>query len=912
MLSVTRNSPRGRRLLRQMLVALLPAFLLLAVALLTLTYNSTSNMVDESIRHQLQETNNRLQSRLDSYLSGLDNLLSTMSEHPELAGPLLRDDRGAARDLLQKTLNHSYGEYLDLLVLTRQEQYWANMNSPLYLLEHRLTSLIADTPFYNKWSSIELDPSPTPLTALIQRYPILSPDSGQVVGSLFGGLVLNDNLTLLNLLGQGLQNINIQLILHGKPVGPTFINGDIPSEMFTQALSSQRPHGQNHGYYFSLQPLLINGEQSELQLLLLTDDTMFQQLQQSYGYHTLLALIMVLITALALSLYALSLISSPLVSLTRFAKQVSHGQAASFQPGRIEEFNLLGTSLEQAEKSLRLQRLVLENMTEAVVIFDRAHHLVYVNQAYTKITGYTQDEVAGLTPSRTLHLESGDTSLQLPWQTVNATGYWQGEISGRVKNGISNPLWLSITALRDTDNEISHYVVVFSDISILKNTQQQLQKMAHYDPLTGLANRSLFNELLAHNLSRVERHDTGLTMMFIDLDKFKHINDNLGHAAGDELLKAVAHRLRQHSRSEDILCRFGGDEFILVLTSPLSHQQAMLTAQRIVNAFSDKPFQIQGQYRYVSISIGLACYPEHGRDQDILMKNADTALYQAKEQGRNQVQVFNAGMDLQTQALIKMTTELRLAVEQGQMELHYQPQFCLRHGSLVGVEALVRWNKPGVGLVYPGDFIPLAENTGIIAPLGKWVLKEASHQLSVWRQAGFNNIRMAVNLSPRQLRQSGLAADIAGILQQLELDPDMLELEITESMLMEDMDTAITTMTELNQLGIHLAIDDFGTGYSSLAYLKNFPIRRLKIDKSFVQGLTPDTEDSPIISAIINLAHNMNLAVIAEGIENEAQLEYLRQLGCDEGQGYLLARPMPAVDMDKLLREDRPLVEQNR
>ncbi|PPL17506.1 hypothetical protein UN63_04240 [Oceanisphaera arctica] len=895
-----------------MLMALLPAFLLLAVALLTLTYNSTSKMVDESVHHQLQETHHRLQSRLDSYLNGLDNLLSTAAEQAVLAAIISSDDRQAARTQLQKTLDNSHGEYLDLLILTRQGQYWVNMNSPLYMLEHRLPSLIADTPFFNKWSSIELEPSPSPLTALIQRYPVLSPDSGQITGSLFGGLVLNDNLTLLSLLGQELENINVQLVLRGKPVGPPLINSDIPSDLFTQVLSSQRLQGQIQGHYFSLQPLLINGEQSELQLLLLTNDAMFQQLQQTYGYHTLLALLLVLSTALALSLYTLRLISSPLASLTLFAEQVSRGHSVSFQPDCIEEFNLLGTSLEQAEKSLRLHRLVLENMMEAVVIFDRAHHLIYVNHAYTKITGQSLDEIAGQTPYRTLHLESGDTSLQLPWQTVNATGFWQGEISGRIRNGSPSPLWLSITSLRDTDNEISHYVVVFSDISILKDTQQQLQRMAHYDPLTGLANRSLFNELLDHNLSRAARHDTSLTMLFIDLDKFKHINDSLGHAAGDELLKAAARRIQHHSRTEDILCRFGGDEFILVLTSPLSHQQAMCAAQRLVNAFSDKPFRIQGQYRYVSISIGLACYPEHGRDQETLMKNADTALYQAKEQGRNQVQIFDAGMNLQTQIQIKKTTELRIALEQGQMELHYQPQFCLRDGSLVGVEALVRWNKPGIGLVYPGDFIPLAETTGIIVPMGKWVLKEACHQLSAWRQAGFNNIRMAVNLSARQLRQPSLASDIAGILQQQEMNADMLELEITESMLMEDMNTAITTMSELNQLGIHLAIDDFGTGYSSLAYLKNFPVRRLKIDKSFVQDLTADTEDTAIISAIINLAHNMGIAVIAEGIENEAQLEYLRQLNCDEGQGYFLARPMPAADMDKLLQESCPLVEKDQ
>ena len=473
MLSVTRSNPRAKRLLRLMLGALLPAFFLLAVALLILTYHSTSNMVDESIRHQLQETNNRLQGRLDSYLSGLDNLLSTTAEHPQLAAIISADDRLAAKAQLQKTLDHSHGEYLDLLILTRQDQYWANMNSPLYLLEHRLTSLIADTPFYNKWASIELDPSPTPWMALIQRYPILSPDSGQIIGSLFGGLVLNDNLTLLSLLGKGLQNINVQLVLRGKPVGPTFVNSDIPAEIFSQALSEQRPHGQIQGHYFSLQPLLINGEQSDLQLLLLTDDAMFQQLQQTYGYHTLLALMLVLITALALSFYTLKLLSSPLTSLTLFAEQVSHGHSVSFQPDRIEEFNFLGTSLEQAEKSLRLHRLVLENMREAVVIFDGAHRLIYVNHAYTNITGQRLDEIAGHTPSSVLHRTLGDKAWQLPWQMANATGSWQGEISCYSTNNHNRSTWISITVLREMNGETSHHIVVFSDRSKLKGVQAE-------------------------------------------------------------------------------------------------------------------------------------------------------------------------------------------------------------------------------------------------------------------------------------------------------------------------------------------------------------------------------------------------------------------------------------------------------
>ncbi|GAA3698639.1 hypothetical protein GCM10022421_01110 [Oceanisphaera sediminis] len=476
--SVTRSNPGAKRLLRVLLEALLPAFLLLAVALLMLNYHSTSNMVDDSIRHQLQETNGRLQGRLDNYLSGLDNLLSSTAENPQLAAIISAGDRQAAKAQLQKTLEHSHGEYLDLLILTRQDQYWTNMNSPLYLLEHRLTSLIADTPFYNKWASIELDPSPTPWTALIQRYPILSPDSGQIIGSLFGGMVLNDNLTLLSMLGQGLQNINVQLLLRGQPVGPAFVNSDIPGEILTRALAEQRPHGQIQGHYFSLQPLLINGEQSELQLLLLTDDAIFQQLQQSYGYHTLLTLILVLLTALALSLYTLRLVSSPLTRLTLFAEQIRRGHSASFQPDSIEEFNLLGASLEQSETSLHLHRLVFENMMEAVVIFDGANRLIYVNRAYSDITGQRLDEVAGQTPSLVLQRALGDKAWQLPWQMANATGSWQGEISPPVTTHHAGRMRLSISTLREINGETSHYVVIFSDRPTLNDIEEQRESLS--------------------------------------------------------------------------------------------------------------------------------------------------------------------------------------------------------------------------------------------------------------------------------------------------------------------------------------------------------------------------------------------------------------------------------------------------
>ena len=1007
-------------------MVLLPAFCLLAVALLVLTYHSATRVIDEGMQGQFQQVRNRLQTNLDGYLHELSTLLSTTAEHPRLAPLISANDDTAANLLLQEVLTKQGGENLDILMLIRQRQYWTDLNSSFYALAQPLDPLTTSLPMYNRWSWLELETTSVPLSVLVHRYPILSPLSGQVVGSLLGGLVLNDNLTLLHLLGQGIENVSFQLILQGKPVGPWYDDGELPATVLESALASRLPSGQIQDYYFSRHALRLGDEQQQLQVLLFTDNKAFQQLQQAYWNNTLLALLLVLVAALALALYTLKLISSPLARLTDFAERVSSDRQAAFNPDRIKEFNFLGQSLEQmvdglqrkkqdlanlfdsansatiildnndriqalnpaamplfgqtrdmvigtdlaqhftteqlyplqqairqarkgqkisdvearlapsqdpshhqiwtlapifenevviavqaqgqditrlkqAEASLHLNGLVLKNILEAVVIFDHTLRPTYVNHAYTNITGYTLAEVAGTSPSGVLHLENRTRELQLLWQTVNAAGYWQGEISGHRKNGKRYPLWLSITALRNNHDEISHYVAVFSDISILKDSQSQLKKMAHYDLLTGLANRNLFSKRLAQHLEQAEQQGGSLAMLFIDLDRFKQINDSLGHQAGDELLKAAAGRIRHHSRREDILCRFGGDEFVLVITNTLSLQQARGAAQRIIDGFAS-PIQIRGQNLYTSVSIGLALYPQHGMDEVTLMQSADIALYQAKEKGRNQVQLFDAEMNTRAMSLTKIENELRCALEQGQLELYYQPQFSLQDGRLVGVEALVRWNKPGVGLVYPGDFIPLAEKSGIIVPLGNWILETACRQLHAWQQAGFYNIRMAVNLSAAQFRQFSLAGDIADILQELALDPDLLELEITESMLMADMDIAISTMTEMNRLGMHLAIDDFGTGYSSLAYLKHFPVRRLKIDKSFVKDLAAKTGDVVIVSSIISLAHNMGIAVIAEGIECESQRQHLCQLGCDEGQGYLLARPMPAAEMDGLLR----------
>lgn len=1018
------NPPKATRLLRRILLALLPAFMVLALALLGLTYYSSSRIMDENIQSQFQQAKNRLQINLDTYLNRLYTLLSATAEHAGLASLIANGRQGEAEAALHAVLEKPDGEHLDVLMLLRQDNAWLNLNSPYYDLAPYEAALVEAADQDQQWTLLQLEPS---LTVLLHRYPIIADDSGRIEGSLLGGIVLNDNLTLLNLLSQELEQMNIRLLHQGDLLGPPASGNTLTRDVLDSILADSSLQGQVRGHHFSVQPLQL-GQETTLQALVVTDNQASRQLRQAYWHNSLLALVLVLAAALLPAIYTMRLIAAPLARLTDFAEHIGKGLPARFQPGRIAEFNFLGQSLEemveilhrrerelanlfnsansltiildrhnhiqainpaavrlfegrsdsvlgtplsdhfspqqlaplhqaitqvtkghiisgveasltrgskdrqhqiwtlapvyeqdsvvavlaqgqditplkQARASLELNDLVLKNIMEAVLIFDHRLRLIYANHAFTNISGYHPAEMLHKKPRVALQLQSSHRQLMTMWQTLSSAGYWRGEASGLRKEGTPYPIWLSVTALNTAEPGKRHYVAVFSDISMLKETQDQLQKMAHYDSLTGLANRTLFTELFNQAHARAERHCASMAMLFIDLDRFKQINDSLGHQVGDEFLQIAAKRLRRHTRKEDILCRFGGDEFILLITNTLSLQQARATAQRIVDAFA-KPVLIRGQSLYISISIGVAFSPQHGTSMETLMQHADTALYHAKEKGRNQVQLFESGMNIRAVNMMKISGELHQALEKNQMELHYQPQFRLSDGKLVGVEALVRWNKPGAGLVYPGDFIPLAEQTGMILPLGQWILDAACRQLQHWHASGLGPLRMAINLSARQFRQPGLVRDIATLLDNLKLAPESIELEITESMLMEEMEMAVATMASLNNLGIKLAIDDFGTGYSSLAYLKRFPIHRLKIDKSFIKDLAREGEDVAIVASIITLAHSMKIAVIAEGIESEYQLRQLGRQACDEGQGYLLAKPMPAEAIEPLLRQD--------
>lgn len=564
----------------------------------------------------------------------------------------------------------------------------------------------------------------------------------------------------------------------------------------------------------------------------------------------------------------------------------------------------------RAEEKLRLSAAVVESTQEGIIITDAEGRIVAVNRAFTVITGYCEAEVIGHKPE---FLSSGRHSrefYQAMWASIQTTGGWQGELWNRRKNGEVYPEWLAISVVRDADDKIIHYVGVFSDISQLKQSQSQLEYLAHHDPLTGLPNRLLFTARLEHALERVARHAKGGAVLFLDLDRFKHVNDSLGHTVGDELLRQVADRLRHAVRREDTVARQGGDEFTVLIENLSEGEDAAMLAEHLIHALVD-PFEVEGRRLFLGVSIGISVYPQDGDTVEQLLRNADAAMYRAKEEGRNTYRFYTEEMTALALEHIELQSQLRQAIAREQLVLHYQPQVNLRDGGLVGLEALVRWEHPEQGLIPPVKFIPMAEDTGLIVPLGEWVLRAACVQGKRWLDQGLAFGRISVNVAGKQLQRGDLLAVVRRALADSGLPPQHLELEITENFVMKEAERAIDLLRAVRELGVKLAIDDFGTGYSSLAYLKLLPFDKLKIDKGFVRDLAHDENDAAIARAVIALGHSLQFTVIAEGVETEAQRGRLLRDGCDQAQGYLYGRPMPSVDAERFIRGSLGAVRRN-
>jgi diguanylate cyclase (GGDEF)-like protein/PAS domain S-box-containing protein len=528
-----------------------------------------------------------------------------------------------------------------------------------------------------------------------------------------------------------------------------------------------------------------------------------------------------------------------------------------------------------------------------------------INRKLCEITGYTEAELLQRTVLEITHPDDVAGDLVLFERLA------QGELSDytREKRYIhkkGHGVWVNVTvsSMRDAMGH-QRFLALIEDISRRKEAEEELLRLANHDALTGLPNRLLLEDRLSQAIAHAHRTKRQVAVMFIDLDRFKNINDSLGHDAGDEVIVEIACRITGCLREADTVARQGGDEFVVVLSDMAQEDDATIVAEKILDALF-QPMILSGQEVFPTGSIGVSLYPRDGQDTQTLLKHADAAMYRAKAEGRNGYQFYAGSMGTDAMDSLKLEGALRRALERNEFILHYQPQVDIRTGAVVGVEALLRWQPQGKAMVSPAEFIPIAEETGLIVPIGEWVLATACAQHKAWRDAGLPPVRIGVNLSARQFQRQDLAQRIAGLLEQMECSPDCLALEITESDVMKNPETAVETLRQLHEMGVHLAIDDFGTGYSSLSYLKRFPIHCLKIDRSFVLDITSDADDAMIVNSVIALAHSMKLSVIAEGVETAQQLDFLSDHGCDQMQGYYFSKPVPAEQIARLLQAAEP------
>jgi diguanylate cyclase (GGDEF)-like protein/PAS domain S-box-containing protein len=563
------------------------------------------------------------------------------------------------------------------------------------------------------------------------------------------------------------------------------------------------------------------------------------------------------------------------------------------------------------EADRRLAAKVFENSLEGIYITDANGKISQINRAFTELTGYSREDALGQRPS-ILAVESRPVSFAKVIKPIlNGAGFWQGELWSRRKNGTEFPTAVGITAVAGKQGEFLGHITSFKDITERKNTEDRIRKLAYFDPLTGLPNRSLFVDRLNQELQAALRSNGHVALLFLDMDRFKSVNDSMGHAAGDLLLGKIAEKLSACVRGNDSIARMGGDEFTIILGGFKERSNAISAAvsvARKVMDVLDEPMVLHGREVFLSASIGIAVYPHDGEDATTLLQHADVAMYNAKQSGSNNFQFYVESMNARALEKLELQNGLYRAAVNHDFRAMYQPIIDLPTGRIIAVETLLRWNHPVRGPISPSEFVPVAEESGLIVRIGQWVLQEACQQMACWLSQGYELEWIAVNISARQFTEGNLVRHVNNALDESALPANYLELELTESILMDDMTYTLQTLNDLKSMGVELAIDDFGTGYSSLSYLKQFPIDRLKIDRAFVNCLPDDIEDQRIIQAILAIAHSFNLSVVAEGIEKQAQLDFLTSHGCEAGQGYLFGKPMSAADLTELLQQSMPRV----
>ncbi len=598
-----------------------------------------------------------------------------------------------------------------------------------------------------------------------------------------------------------------------------------------------------------------------------------------------------------------------------------HYMDLCYYPNRATDGTIVGaivfvrdiTQQKTAEEALNISNRAVEASINGIVITDSVHPerpIVYVNPAFCKMTGFTSQEVVGQNPRFLFRNDRNQAGLEHMRKAVREHTSANTVVRNYRKNG--EMFWnnIHVAPVFNEDGKLTHYVGVSTDVTEQVHYEEELRYRATHDTLTGMANRNLLYDRLNQAILLAERNNECIAVLFLDIDRFKQVNDTLGHSAGDDLLRQVSERIQERLRKADTVARHSGDEFVIVLTAISNPQTAENVAREIHHAIGE-PYRLQGHEVVTTCSIGISVYPQDSKESDILLRNADIAMYRAKELGRNAIEFFTHEMSSTISERMALEVNLRRAIERREFHLHYQPQFNLNTGRIIGAEALLRWHSNEHGWIPPAKFIPISEDTGMIIEIGEWVLKEACRQLVAWREAGVDLDLMAVNVSGMQIHRGDFLSAVEQALEENGLEPQSLELEVTESVVMRHAEAVIDTMNKLNTLGVSLAVDDFGTGYSSLSYLKRLPLHKLKIDQSFVKDIPDDSNDTAIARAVIALGKSLQLRVIAEGIETDEQRIFLSHEGCDDGQGYLFSRPLPPENILALLQDPPDILRSN-
>ncbi|WP_044895302.1 putative bifunctional diguanylate cyclase/phosphodiesterase [Bacillus alveayuensis] len=556
-------------------------------------------------------------------------------------------------------------------------------------------------------------------------------------------------------------------------------------------------------------------------------------------------------------------------------------------------------TLEQMPFS-EIAKKIIEYTNEGIIITDAKGNILLTNPAFEVATGYSDDEVRGKNP-RILQSGLHDQKFyEKMWEEIKTNGFWKGEIWNKRKDGELFVEWLTISSVKDQEGNVSNYIAIFSDITEHKQNVEQLKRLAHYDILTGVPNRYLFTKRLKSLIQTSRKYHQQFALLFLDLDRFKNINDTLGHHIGDLLLQKAAQRLKGILRKQDTIARIGGDEFVIILPNLKHIREAIHIAERIIESLKAS-FWLNGQEVYISTSIGISFYPYDGEDIETLVRNADRAMYEAKKSGRNHFELYHNELHINDKETLLLENALRKAIDCNELQLHYQPQMDTQTKQICGVEALLRWKHPKMGFVSPGKFIPIAEESGLIAPISDWVLRQACEDLKKLH-LDYPHLKMSINISSIYFQQADFMKKLQSVIEAANIHSRLLELELTESTIMPNAEQSIERLVKLKLLGLKIAIDDFGTGFSSLSYLHRFPIDILKIDQSFIKHVSSYQDDASIVTAIIKMAHDLRLQVIAEGVETNKQFKFLQKQGCDYVQGYYVSKPLPLPELDELLK----------